>query len=97
MNVFVLGFLEETVLLINPFCAPDNLPHSQTLLLSFIYDNHPESLSSNVSCFLFADEDYCLLGCNTYGRWDKDVTASSSEQEIDTEEAVPTTLLVPVS
>jgi len=66
-------------MLINPFCAPDNLPGSQNLLLSFIYDNHPESLSSSVSCFSFADEDYCLLECHTYGRWGEDVTASSSE------------------
>jgi hypothetical protein len=84
-------------MLINPFYAPDNLPCSQTLQLFFVYDNHPESLSSNVSCFSFSDEDYCLLGCNMYGRWDEDVTASSSEQASDTEETVPTTLLVPVS
>jgi hypothetical protein len=84
-------------MLINPFYAPDNLSQSQTLLLSFIYDNRRESLSSSVSCFSFSGEDYCLLGCNTYGRWDEDVTASSSEQERVTEEAVPTTLLVPVS
>jgi hypothetical protein len=84
-------------MLINPFYAPDNLPHSQTLLLSFVYDNYPESLSSSVSCFSFSDEDYRILGCNTYGRWDEDVTASSSEQERDMEEAFPTTLLVPVS
>jgi len=32
-----------------------------------------------------------------YGRWDEDVTASSLEQEEDTQEVVPTTLLVPVS
>jgi len=46
-------------MLINPFYAPDNSPCSQTLLLSFVYDNHPESLSSSVSCFSFSDEDYC--------------------------------------
>jgi len=84
-------------MLINPFYAPDNLPRSLTLLLSFIYDNYPESLSSSVSCFSFSDEDNCLLGCNTYGRWDEYVTVSSSEQERDMGEAVPTTLLVPVS
>jgi hypothetical protein len=70
---------EETLMLIKFFCAPDNLPGSQTLPLSFVYDNHPESLSSSVSCFSFADEDYCLLECNTYGRWDEDVAASSSQ------------------